>query len=79
MSVDRLTNLFGVAKAAVPLSCLTLIPGNVGNGTLGWVPATRLQIKLVPSVGQLIFLVKRTFLSQKLSLIFIYSFLPCMV
>lgn len=78
MSVDRLTNLSGVAKAAVPLNCLILILGNAGNGTLGWMPATRLQIKLVPSVGQLIFLVKRTFPSQKLSLIFIY-FLPCMV
>lgn len=49
MSVDRLTNLSVVAKAAVLLNCLILIPGNLGNGTLGQMPATRLQITLFPS------------------------------
>lgn len=49
MSVDRLTDLSVVAKAAVPLNCLILIPGNLGNGTLGQTPATRFQIKLSPS------------------------------
>lgn len=49
MSVDRLTNLSDVAKAAAPLNCPILIPGNLGNGTLGQMPATRLQIKLFPS------------------------------
>lgn len=48
MSVDRLMNLSIVAKAAVPLNCLILIPGNLGNGTLGQMPATRLQIKPFP-------------------------------
>lgn len=49
MSVYRLTKLSVVARAAVPLNCLILIPGNLGNGTLGQMPATRLQIKFFPS------------------------------
>lgn len=33
----------------MPLYCLILIPGSLGNGTLGQMPATGLQIQLFPS------------------------------